>query len=90
MSDTNLGNYKGLRTASVKRSLLLCVVNPSDTTSYSSVKGHSSVHHVQRQTCVVTFDQNFFNSFNSSQTVTVRLKLCRRNITYTLFIAAGN
>ena len=46
-SDTNLGNYRGLRTASVLR--FLCVVNPSDTTSYASVKGNISVYHVQRR-----------------------------------------
>ena len=44
-----------------KRSSLLCVVNSSDTTSYTSVKGNISVHHVQKQPCVVTCCKSLFS-----------------------------
>ena len=72
MSDTYLGTYQGLRTASILR---VCVY---DTTSLSSLKGYSSVHHAQGQTCVVRCSKNLFNKFNSFQTVTVQQKFCRR------------
>ena len=74
---SNSNNFQHLprklpRSPYSKRSSPSCVVNTSDTTSYTSVTGNISVHHVQRQTCVVTCGKNLFNKFNSFQTVTVR------------------
>ena len=75
ISDTNHWPRNLPRAPYSKRSSILYVVHPTYTTSSCSVKRNSSVHHVQRQTCVVTCGKNLFNKFNSFQTFPMQQKI---------------